>query len=315
MATAQAQVRISKSEARRTEVHAASAAELWLNIGGKEFRLIGKTIRLGRAPDNDIVLDHKSCSRYHALITLQGNRVIFEDLKSRNGIRVNREGVRRAELKDNDQIQVGDLAGIFFQRIKHFPKKTTNSFQVLSEIGQKLTGKGFEGLSLIAEDIVDRSRMKWASLDKKKRMMVTASGVISLFVVWSLLFGGKHTAFVSASSETDIQEKIVEAPTDRRSFEKCLELEDLGNFRQANSCFRKLPLTADVSSALKRIQKQQMELAEKRYIEGTQAFENYYYDIAILKWQEVLLIADDSSEYRMKSVTGIQKAEERKKLR
>ncbi|MBN8553820.1 MAG: FHA domain-containing protein [Deltaproteobacteria bacterium] len=311
--TTQAQTRIEHSESRRTEFHTKVAAELWLNIGGKEFRLVGKSIRLGRAADNDIVLDHKSCSRYHALITLQGDRVILEDLKSRNGVRLQGEVVRRAALKDNDQIQIGDLVGVFFQRTKRV--STQPQFQILSKLSEKLTAAGFEQISHMAEDIVDRSRNKWESMDKKKRIFTVGAGVLSLFIVWSMIFGGKNTGFVTASSTLESYEAIVETPTDKRAFEKCLELEDLGNFRQAYSCFRNLPLTADVSSALKRIQAQQTELAEKRFVEGTQAFENYYYDIAILKWQEVLLISADSSEYRLKAVSGIQKAEERKKLR
>src|SRR5258708_7903286 len=97
---------ISRSKPLTTQFQSKAASELWLNIAGRDYRLVGKSIRIGRAPDNDIVVDHKSCSRYHALITLQNNQVIIEDLKSRNGVKVNSAPIRIAELKGSDQIRV-----------------------------------------------------------------------------------------------------------------------------------------------------------------------------------------------------------------
>jgi pSer/pThr/pTyr-binding forkhead associated (FHA) protein len=104
------------SEGRQTSLNTKVAAELWLNIGGRDYRLVGRTIRIGRALDNDIVLEHISVSRYHAMISIANSKMLFEDLKSRNGVRVNGKKAKRAELKDNDEIRIGDLAGVYFQK-------------------------------------------------------------------------------------------------------------------------------------------------------------------------------------------------------
>ena len=54
-----------------------------------ETRLAGRAIRLGRDPRNDIVLDDKSVSRFHAEVRPEGDRYVIVDLKSRNGVWVN----------------------------------------------------------------------------------------------------------------------------------------------------------------------------------------------------------------------------------
>jgi pSer/pThr/pTyr-binding forkhead associated (FHA) protein len=47
------------------------------------------SLRLGRASDNDLVLDDRSVSHYHARIDLVAGRASAVDLKSSNGTWVN----------------------------------------------------------------------------------------------------------------------------------------------------------------------------------------------------------------------------------
>ena len=54
-----------------------------------ETRLAGRPVRLGRDSKNDIVLDDKSVSRFHAEIRPEGDKYFIVDLKSRNGVWVN----------------------------------------------------------------------------------------------------------------------------------------------------------------------------------------------------------------------------------
>lgn len=58
-------------------------------------------LRLGRAPDNDIAIDQEVVSRYHAEITLRGDKFFLVDL-STNGTYVHSEngGVLRASRED-----------------------------------------------------------------------------------------------------------------------------------------------------------------------------------------------------------------------
>ncbi len=71
------------------------------------------TVTIGRAPDNDIVLDDPLVSAQHVRldITPPGAggvpTVMLEDLGSTNGTRINGKGVHRQRLKSDDEIQIG----------------------------------------------------------------------------------------------------------------------------------------------------------------------------------------------------------------
>ena len=65
-------------------------------------------VTVGRAVDNQVVLNHPLVSRYHAVIERMGKRFSIKDLRSSNGIYVNEERIdREAYLKDWDQIRIG----------------------------------------------------------------------------------------------------------------------------------------------------------------------------------------------------------------
>ncbi len=297
-------------DTRKTQFESKVASELWLNIDGKDFRLVGKNIRIGRALDNDIVLEHKSCSRHHALINIHGDRVLVEDLNSRNGIRVNRVKARSAELRDEAEVRIGDLVGVFYRRSKNQMIFNSPTIQMMTKPFQEIFQK-----SGITEQM-GQFKSQFDLLDRRKKLM--SISVLTIAVLASIfLFRNPEAQLVISKSPPIVADgvPIVQKPISRQAFEKCLELEDLGNYRQAGGCFRALPRTEEVQTSLERVQTRQLELSEKRYIEGTRAFENYYYDIAVLKWQEVLLISDDASEYRTKAMAGIRMAEERRRLR
>ena len=69
-----------------------------------------ETITVGRAPDNDIVINHPGVSRYHLLIERLGTRRRIKDLKSFNGVFVNNQRVEgEAWLQEGDEIRVGAI--------------------------------------------------------------------------------------------------------------------------------------------------------------------------------------------------------------
>jgi adenylate cyclase len=80
----------------------------WL-IEGKErvLPLAGPRLTLGRGPDNDVVLADVSVSRHHAELRAAGERWTVHDLKSTNGIEVNRVPVESAPLAPGDRLVVG----------------------------------------------------------------------------------------------------------------------------------------------------------------------------------------------------------------
>jgi DNA-binding SARP family transcriptional activator len=74
---------------------------------GRRFRLDGST-RIGRLPDNDIVIDDENVSRYHAVVIDTGGSFVISDLRSTNGILVHGRRIRgSASLADGDHIHIG----------------------------------------------------------------------------------------------------------------------------------------------------------------------------------------------------------------
>ena len=65
--------------------------------------------RLGRLPDNDIVLEDKRVSRHHAEVVQQAGRWILRDTGSTNGTALNGKIVKEAALKPGDTISLGGL--------------------------------------------------------------------------------------------------------------------------------------------------------------------------------------------------------------
>jgi ABC-type multidrug transport system ATPase subunit/pSer/pThr/pTyr-binding forkhead associated (FHA) protein/ABC-type multidrug transport system permease subunit len=66
-------------------------------------------IRIGRAPDNDVVIDLPMISWRHAMITQVAGQLILEDTGSRNGVALNRieNQIRRSPLQLTDDVFFG----------------------------------------------------------------------------------------------------------------------------------------------------------------------------------------------------------------
>jgi len=72
------------------------------------FDLGGALITIGRASDNDVIVDDPMVSRHHCQLKLQHGAYSFADLGSRNGSTVNRHPVQEVALGPGDVIQIGD---------------------------------------------------------------------------------------------------------------------------------------------------------------------------------------------------------------
>ncbi len=71
--------------------------------------LTGGRTRLGRGSDNDVILSDVSVSRYHAEILREPGGWIVHDLKSTNGVEVNRVPVEKAPLRAGDLLTIGSF--------------------------------------------------------------------------------------------------------------------------------------------------------------------------------------------------------------
>ena len=91
-------------------------ARLILNCEGVGLimrELGGDFVTIGRAPSNQIVVDHPSISAYHALLLRTGTSYWLKDLNSTNGTWMNGDCVTDVELKDGDTIRFGSVSAIF----------------------------------------------------------------------------------------------------------------------------------------------------------------------------------------------------------
>src|SRR3954470_16704780 len=70
---------------QRTAISGASSAALLRDASGHEYPLRAAATRIGRLPDNDIVLDDQNVSRHHAVIIDTGTSFVVSDLRSANG--------------------------------------------------------------------------------------------------------------------------------------------------------------------------------------------------------------------------------------
>ena len=68
---------------------------------------------IGRAMDNDIVLEAKGVSRRHAQIRWDSARYVLEDLGSTNGTSVSGTMVGRHPLEDGEEIAFGGVRFLF----------------------------------------------------------------------------------------------------------------------------------------------------------------------------------------------------------
>jgi SARP family transcriptional regulator, regulator of embCAB operon len=94
---------------RRTRASGYSAVALLRDGAGRRYPLRGAATRIGRLPDNDIVLDDAMVSRYHAMIVDTGNSFVITDLRSANGIHLADKRIRgSASLADGDHIRISD---------------------------------------------------------------------------------------------------------------------------------------------------------------------------------------------------------------
>ena len=76
--------------------------------GNTDFvHVLGRRTRIGRGADNELVLDTKHVSRYHAVLLAGPAHTSIEDLNSTNGVFVNGKRVARQVLKDGDRVTIG----------------------------------------------------------------------------------------------------------------------------------------------------------------------------------------------------------------
>jgi hypothetical protein len=95
----------------------AGPGNCWIEVNGVRHQLSRAVTSLGRGTDVDLRIDDPSVSRRHAEIRV-GVPSVISDLGSTNGIVVDDQHVRQAQLRDGSVIHLGNTTIIFRQEVR-----------------------------------------------------------------------------------------------------------------------------------------------------------------------------------------------------
>lgn len=79
----------------------------------RSFRLEASPVNVGRAAENDVVVDDRRISRRHAQLVQANGSWMVRDLGSTNGTAVNGKLVKQAALQDGDRLSLGGFEVVF----------------------------------------------------------------------------------------------------------------------------------------------------------------------------------------------------------
>jgi len=95
--------RIPRPEAPRARLRLVEP-----NGSERQIVLDGSLLTLGRATDNGLVVADGRMSRHHGRISARRGTLIYTDLRSTNGTRVNGNPIEEVVLGEGDRIELGD---------------------------------------------------------------------------------------------------------------------------------------------------------------------------------------------------------------
>jgi hypothetical protein len=87
-----------------------------LDFGKWQIALPSGSVRVGRAPDCDVVVPSPRVSRYHAELSVDAEGARGRDLGSTNGTAVEGRPVREAELRPGDRVAFGGVEARLIER-------------------------------------------------------------------------------------------------------------------------------------------------------------------------------------------------------
>ncbi len=73
-------------------------------------------VRLGRYPDNDLIIAERGVSRHHAEIRFENGEFVLHDLNATNGTLVNGDMISKHSLASGDTITLGNTPLLFIDR-------------------------------------------------------------------------------------------------------------------------------------------------------------------------------------------------------
>ena len=164
-------------------------ALITLDINGerKTYPIEARGLRIGRALENDIVLNHAIVSRHHAEIVVNGRDVWVRDTNSRNGVFVNRLRIKEEQLRDGDVVQIGPFELRFEERAaqnvvlddsRYFPVASEASGVVVPELNIDL--REFFRIARRLNLIIDMGELLDAIIEEVLRLIPAQRALLLL---------------------------------------------------------------------------------------------------------------------------------------
>jgi tetratricopeptide (TPR) repeat protein len=206
------------------------------------FHLNALPLKLGRDPENHVILDDVNCSRFHAEVREAADGVQIVDLGSTNGVKVNGALVTEQILQPHDVIQMGDSlfeycpAGALSKGKPKASATVTSDAQV-SEV--------------IALPSVKRKRMiKWAA----GFLIVTFAAVVAMQYSSGLQKAAQQKAQDIVISRVESEVAAVRSQLTQNSQQDLADLSDA----QVQEAFLKLVQSSSLSALIPEAQKEQI---------------------------------------------------------
>ncbi|GAC1355852.1 MAG: hypothetical protein NVSMB47_09280 [Polyangiales bacterium] len=174
---------------------------------------IGASVKIGKAPENDLVLTDDTVSRQHLSITRTVEGLLVRDLGSTNGVRIGGAKIKEAIVEPGALVRAGEvelairieLKGIEVPASEHeqfgialgVSQSMRRIFGLLERIAPTgatvlLTGETGTGKDVLARSIHD------ASPRSKQPFEVVDCGAVTHTLIESELFGHERGAFTGA---------------------------------------------------------------------------------------------------------------------
>ncbi len=182
---------------------------------GREYNIIGDVIRIGKADDNDIVLNDDTVSRSHCEILDDGRGYLLRDLGSTNGSFLDGAEVREAYVRAGSVITVGTLQlkfQPFEERIEILPSESERLGEMVgrslvmreifgliervapTEATVLIEGETGTGKDMVARTIHELSRRS------EGPFIVVDCGAVASNLIESELFGHEKGAYTGATN-------------------------------------------------------------------------------------------------------------------
>jgi transcriptional regulator with GAF, ATPase, and Fis domain len=173
----------------------------------------GESVRVGKAPDNDLVLPEETVSRQHLALERTSTGIVVRDLESRNGLHIGGALVREATVRPGTILVAGDVELLVGVEMRDAALPASDRcefglavgstlpmrriFAVLEQIAPTPASVLLMGETGTGKDALAQS-IHAASPRADRPFVVLDCGAISAQLIESELFGHERGAFTGA---------------------------------------------------------------------------------------------------------------------